>query len=256
MTQDYIYRTPERVLVIAAHPDDIEFGTAGSVARWIREGAQVAYCIVTDGASGSNEPSTDLTALVRQRQEEQRAAAAVIGVADVRFLGHPDGVLQPTMDLRRDLTRLIRELRPDRVVCQDPTTVFVHDIYINHPDHRAAGEAAIYAIFPSAESRPIFPELLAEGYEPHHVNEVYLNLTLQPNAFIDISDTIEQKLEALLCHRSQVNADAIQWIRERNAETGALAGYAYAEAFRVMRFVRNEETEDAMPEERDTGGTL
>jgi LmbE family N-acetylglucosaminyl deacetylase len=131
--------TPRRVLVIVAHPDDIEFGVAGSVTRWVDEGAHVTYCIVTDGAAGSNEPGTDLAKLTQQRREEQINAAAVAGVQDVRFLGHRDGVLQPTMDLRRELTRLIREVRPDRVVCQDPTTVFVRDEYVNHPDHRAAG---------------------------------------------------------------------------------------------------------------------
>lgn len=235
------YIVPQKVLVIAAHPDDIDFGTAGSVARWIHEGASVTYCVVTDGSAGSNEAHIDLHALSEQRKAEQIAAAAVVGVHDVRFLGYQDGTLQPTLELRRDLTRIIREVRPDRVVCQDPTTVFVRDSYINHPDHRAAGEAAIYAVFPSAETRPTFPELLLEGYEPHHVNEVYLNLTLQPDTHIDISDTIELKLKALLCHASQVNEDAAQWIRERNAEAGQEAGYAYAESFRVMRFMRDEE---------------
>ncbi len=238
MTEPREYIIPKRVLVIGAHPDDIDFGTAGSVARWLSEGADVTYCIVTDGSAGSNEADVDLDALVTIREREQRAAAAVVGVQDVRFLGYKDGTLQPTLELRRDLTRLIRELRPDRVICQDPTTVFVGDGYINHPDHRAAGEAAIYAVFPSAETRPTFPELLLEGYEPHHVTELYVNLTLQPDTFIDISATIDKKIEALLCHDSQVNAEVTDWIRERNAETGKEAGYDYAEAFRVMRFER------------------
>lgn len=241
MIQQNLYIVPRKVVVIAAHPDDIEFGVAGSVARWVGEGAQVTYCVVTDGSAGSNAPNADLVRLVAQRQEEQRAAATILGVQDVRFLGYRDGSLQPTLELRRDLTRLIREVRPDRVVCQDPTTVFAGDGYINHPDHRAAGEAAIYAVFPSAETRPIFPELLAEGYEPHHVDELYLNLTLQPNTYIDITETMEQKLESLLCHASQVDAEAAAWIRSRNAEMGQEVGYGYAEAFRVMRFVRADE---------------
>ncbi|NJN68759.1 MAG: PIG-L family deacetylase [Chloroflexaceae bacterium] len=231
---------PERVLLIVAHPDDIEFGVAGSVARWTAEGAQVSYCIVTDGSSGSNKPDTNLTELIQQRQREQRAAAEKVGVHEVRFLGYPDGVLQPTLELRRTLTRIIRELRPERVVCQDPTTVLVADRYINHPDHRAAGEAALYAAFPSAETRPIFPELLAEGYEPHHVNEVYLTLSLQPTTYVDISDVIEQKIEALLCHASQVGEDAAHWVREWNAEIGKEAGCAFAEGFRVMNLRREE----------------
>ncbi|MCG8346349.1 MAG: PIG-L family deacetylase [Chloroflexales bacterium] len=229
-----------RILVIVAHPDDIEFGVAGSVARWVNEGAQVTYCIVTDGSAGSNEPGVELNALVQKRREEQIAAAAVVGVRDVRFLGYPDGVLQPTLELRRELTRLIREVRPYRVLCQDPTTILFRDSYINHPDHRAAGEAALYAVFPSAETRPIFPELLKEGYEPHHVSELYLNLTFHPDTLVDISTTIERKIEALLCHSSQVGADVDPWVREWAVEMGKEAGYAFAEAFRVMRFVNDQ----------------
>lgn len=223
-------------LVVAAHPDDIDFGLAGAVARWTDAGHTVVYCIVTDGAAGSNEPDADLAALVETRRVEQREAAALVGVHDVRFLGYPDGALQPTPELRRDITRLIRELRPYRVVCQDPTTVFFGSTYINHPDHRAAGEAAVYAVFPSAETRPIFPELLGEGLEPHKVTELYLDLSLQPDTFVDISATIDRKIAAVLCHRSQVGADAERWIREWAAEAGVKAGCAYAEAFRVMRF--------------------
>lgn len=242
--QQETYHVPERILVIVPHPDDAEFGVAGSVARWVDEGAKVTYCIVTDGSAGSNEPDADLEALVEQRQAEQRAAAAVVGVQDVRFLGYPDSMLQPTMQLRRDLTRLIRELRPQRVVCMDPTTILVSDRYINHPDHRATAEAAIYAVFPYAETRPVFRELLAEGYEPHHVDEVYMTLTLQPDTYIDISSTIERKIEALLCHKSQVNSDVVPWIREWNAETGSQAGYAFAEAFRVMRRTQRRQDQE------------
>lgn len=228
-----------RILVVVAHPDDIEFGLAGSIARWADEGAQITYCIVTDGAAGSNDPNADLKALALRRQEEQREAAAIVGVHDVRFLGYKDGTLQPTIELRKELTRLIRELRPYRVICQDPTTVFVRHEYINHPDHRAAGEAAVYAVFPSAETRPIFPELLSEGFEPHHVTELYLTLTLQPDTFIDITAVMDRKIASLLCHRSQVGPEVEQWVREWNAETGQQAGVPYAEPFRVMRFVDN-----------------
>ncbi len=234
-------RIPQRVLVIAAHPDDIEFGCAGSIARWVAAGAQVTYCIVTDGAAGSNDPSVQAPVLAHQRREEQQTAAAVVGVSDVRFLNYRDGSLQATLDLRRDLTRLIREVRPERVVCQDPTTVFVNGTYINHPDHRAVGEAAIYAVFPSAATRLIFPELLDEGLEPHQVKELYLDLTLEPTVYVDISETLERKIAALLCHRSQVNEEAARWVREWAAETGKRAGCAYAEAFRVVRLVEEEQ---------------
>jgi len=228
---------PMRILVIVAHPDDIEFGMGGSVARWADEGAEVFFCMVTDGSAGSNEPGVDLRALAERRRQEQLEAAAILGVREVRFLGYRDGVLQPTMELRRELTRLIRELRPFRVVCQDPTLVFWQDGYINHPDHRAAGEAAIYAVFPSAETRPIFPELADEGFEPHHVSELYLNFSPQANHFVDISATMDRKIAALLCHRSQVGPEAEQWVRQWDAEAGKAAGFPYAESFRVMRFI-------------------
>lgn len=227
---------PMTILVIAAHPDDIEFGVAGSVARWRLEGHNVVYCVITDGSAGTNSPGADLQALAATRRAEQMAAAAVLGVSDVRFLGYRDGVLQPSLELRRELTRLIRSVRPQRVVCQDPTTVFVGGSYINHPDHRAAGEAAIYAVFPSAETRPIFPELLDEGLEPHHVHELYLTLTLHPDTYVDITAFLERKLNALRCHQSQVGEEDIEWLRRWDAEYGVKAGAPFAEGFRLLRF--------------------
>lgn len=227
------------ILVVAAHPDDIEFSLAGAVARWTDEGHQVVYCLVTDGAAGSNEPGADVHALAATRRQEQLEAAALVGVHEVRFLGYADGTLQPTLELRRELTRLIRELRPQRVVCQDPTMVFFGDTYVNHPDHRAAGEATLYAVFPSAETRPIFPELLAEGFEPHRVRELYLTFTPQPNLHVDITTTIDRKLAALLCHRSQIGPEVAEMVRGWDAEAGVAAGFAYAEPFRVLRLVDN-----------------
>jgi LmbE family N-acetylglucosaminyl deacetylase len=242
--------TPITILVIAAHPDDIEFGVAGSVARWVAEGHHVIYCVITDGSAGSNEPGVDLATLAATRRAEQISAAATVGVSEVRFMGYRDGTLQPDLELRRELTRLIRALRPQRVVCQDPTTIFVGGSYINHPDHRAAGEAAIYAVFPSAETRPIFPELLGEGFEPHHVSELYLTLTLQPDTYIDITDQIETKIAALLCHQSQVTAQDADWVRQWDAEYGVKAGAPFAEAFRVMRF--NGSSPEPVPTRIDT----
>ncbi len=229
----------EPILVIAAHADDIEFAAAGTIAGWVAEGYPITYCIITDGSAGSNEPGILAADLIKRRQDEQRAAAHVLGVQDVRFLGYRDGILQPTLDLRRELTRLIRAVRPFRVLCQDPTLVFAGSTYINHPDHRAAGEAAIYAVFPSAETRPIFPELLAEGYEPHKVRELYLMFPAAPDLYLDISDRIEQKIESLLCHRSQLGPDVADWVRKWDAENGARIGVAYAEVFRVIRLVDN-----------------
>jgi LmbE family N-acetylglucosaminyl deacetylase len=238
---------PQRALVIAAHPDDIEFGVAGTVCKWTDAGAQVTYVMVTDGAAGSNKPDTDLAALVRLRQEEECASAAVVGVQDVRFLGFADGYLQPTMEIRKALTRIIRELRPEIVVLQDPSMVFVQNFYINHPDHRAAGEAALYAVFPSAGTRPIFPELLEEGLEPHDVREVWLYLSPQPDTFVDISAQMERKLQALLCHQSQVSEEVTQMIRTWDGETGKAHGYTYAEDFRVMILQRDPPPEATTP---------
>lgn len=239
-------RPPLRILGIFAHPDDSEFSCGGSAARWADEGAQITYCIVTDGAAGSNDPDQDLAELVRIREDEQRAACAVLGVREVIFLGYADGTLQATLELRRELTRLIRRLKPDRVVSGDPSAVFYGNDYINHPDHRAAAEAAIYAVFPSACTRPIFPELLAEGLEPHQVKEVYVSGDdRDANTFVDISTTLERKIESLRCHKSQVDPGDGSWVRQWAAETGKRGGLEYAEAFRVMRLVPEEPAEGA-----------
>ena len=229
------FYAPERVLIIVAHADDIEFGAGGIVARWTECGTHVTYCIVTDNAAGSNDPATDLVRLAQTRQREQIEAAAKLGVQDVRFLGYADGTLQPTMELRRDLTRLIREVKPQIVLTLDFTTVIAMDNqYINHPDHRAAGEAATYAVFPSAGTRPIFPELLAEGYEPHEVYKLYYNLSTEPNLFVDITSVEERKLDSLRSHASQLNEDVVNMVRQWDAETGKAHGFEYAETFRVI----------------------
>lgn len=237
-----------RILGIFAHPDDPEFSMAGSAALWSDEGHEVYYCIITDGSAGSNDPNQDLAELVALRQSEQRAAAVVQGVEEVFFLGYRDGALEPSLELRRELTRLIRQLKPDRVICGDPTAFFYGDEYINHADHRAAAEAAVTAVFPSAPTRPIFPELLAEGYEPHQVKELYITDTQAgTSVFVDISSVLDRKIEALRCHKSQVDPGDGEWIRHWAAETGKAAGLAYAEGFRVMRLVREPEGGTAQP---------
>ncbi len=237
-----LYPVPARILVIAAHPDDIEIGAGGSIASWTDAGAEVQFCIVTDGSAGSNDPDYDKAALIQRRIHEQREAAAVIGVHTVHHLGYPDGTLQPTLELRRDLTRLIRQFRPNRVVIMDPTLKMLNDNedfhYINHPDHVAAGEAALYAIFPSAETRPIFPELLAKGLEPHHVDEVYLMLAQDANIAVDISAQMERKQQSIRCHVSQLREDEIDFFSKWDRQIGAAVGVEYAEPFKVMRFIR------------------
>jgi len=245
MTEQNDFYAPERVLVVVAHADDIEFGMGGTVARWTDAGTQVTYCIVTDNSAGSNHPDTDLEELTQIRYQEQLAAAKVVGVEDVRFLGYPDGTLQHTLDLRRELTRLIRQIRPQIVATMDPTVVFSStNDYINHPDHRAAGEAAVYAAFPSAESRPIFRELLSEGLEPHRVSKVYLNFSLQPTLHVDVSETWQRKADALLCHKSQVGEDVLKFIREWDERAGREAGFALAESFRVLSINRDDHAPD------------
>lgn len=246
-----VFTEPKHVMVMVAHHDDIEFGLGGSIAQWVREGATVTYVIMTDGGAGSNDPAITRDWLVAERQREQIAAAAQIGVHDVRFLGYTDGMLQPTLELRKELTRILREVKPYRVVCQDPTSVYLEDTYINHPDHRAAGEVATYAVFPSSETRPIFPELLAEGYEPHKVSELFLTLTTKPTHYVDIGNVMEDKLAALAHHVTQIGAGedaqngALKWIREWDERSGVAVGVPAAELFRVMKFDRDESGESA-----------
>jgi LmbE family N-acetylglucosaminyl deacetylase len=220
-------------LVIIAHPDDAEFTVAGTVARWVKEGARVVYVVCTDGSRGSNEPDKPPEVMKPLRHKEQQEAARILGVQDVIFLDYEDGSLEPSMELRRDLTRLIRRYRPDVVICQDPSGLFRGNSYVNHPDHRAAGEAALYAIFPSACTRFVFRELLAEGLEPHKVREIYLYGSEQPDTWVDISETISLKVEALKAHRSQVRPDyADARLQSWNGELGRRHGVAYAEEFK------------------------
>lgn len=236
-----------RILVIVPHPDDIEVGMVGSVMRWVDAGAQVTYCLITNGAAGSNDKDVVYSELIQRRIEEQAAAAKIAGVSDVRHLGYADGVLEPTLALRRDLTRLIRELRPQRVVIFDPTMILLEEgesFYINHPDHVAGAQASLYAVFPSAESRPIFPELLAEGLEPHHVEELYMGLTTKPTIAIDVTDVHPRKMQALLCHRSQLDEEAAKFVYEFDKASGSQVGVEYAESFRVMRFPRPQAAKD------------
>lgn len=246
---------PMAIVVIVAHHDDIEFGCSGTIARWVEEGATVTYVIITDGGSGSNEPGIIRADLAETRKAEQLKASEVVGVHDVRFLGYPDGTLQATIELRRDLTRILREIKPERVVCQDPRTVFYGNGYINHPDHRAAGEAALYATFPSSETRPIFPELLEEGYEPHKVSQLWINLTLEPTHYVDISSTIDKKLDSLRAHTSQLGEGedlengALKFIDERNRQSGQQVGVEYAEFFKVM--ILQQTNEDHPTEDLD-----
>jgi LmbE family N-acetylglucosaminyl deacetylase len=229
---------PVRLLVIAAHPDDIEFVVAGTVAKWVREGTQARYVLVTSGDAGTHKPGITRQELARQREAEQRAAARAVGVDEVVFLGYPDGMVQPTLDLRRDLVREIRRFRPDTAICFDPTRLYSGGSYINHPDHRAAGQAAIDAISPTAAMPLSFPEMREEGLEPHRVRRIMVASASAPDTWIDISETIETKIQALRQHVSQLNEprDYDGLLRHWAAEAGTPVGLPYAEAF--MRIVR------------------
>jgi LmbE family N-acetylglucosaminyl deacetylase len=226
----------KRGMVVVAHPDDAEFGTAGTVAKWVAEGVEMTYVLCTDGSKGSSDPAMTPEELVRIRRQEQLAAAAVLGVAHVEFLDYPDGYLQHTLELRRDIARMIRKHRPDRIISMSPYRSFQINAYINHPDHLATGDATLAAIYPTARDRMTFPELLAEGLEPHAVREVYVVGTESPDCWIDISDTIETKLAALFEHKSQVQDPEVEkWMRERALEVGKDHGMRYAEAYKMFQ---------------------
>jgi LmbE family N-acetylglucosaminyl deacetylase len=230
----------QRVMVIFAHPDDPEFMVGGTTAKWAREGAHVTYVIITDGSAGSNDPTMPKDVLVDMRRREQRGACDTTGVKELIFLGYQDGMLQPTLQLRRDLTRLIRRYKATIVVCGDPTAWFYSGGYINHPDHRAAATAAIEAVFPSAETRPIFAELLDEGLEPHKVHQLWITGAPQADTWVDISADIETKIDALRHHKSQVEVGDGEFIRQWAREDGAKANMEMAESYKVMKLVKEE----------------
>jgi LmbE family N-acetylglucosaminyl deacetylase len=199
----------------------------------------VTYVIITKGDKGSDDPAMTSERLTVIREEEQRAAGAVLGVRNYEFMGYPDGYLQHSLDLRRDVARLIRKHRPFVLVTFDPTNRFFSDNYVNHPDHRVAGDVALDATFPTARDRLTFPELLVDGYQPWKVRQVWLSGAAEPNVFIDISETLALKKEALLKHPSQLDADVVQFAEQWAAETGKPMGLAAAEAYR--RFVLEED---------------
>ena len=229
---------PARVMSIHAHPDDQEFTVAGTLAKWARAGSAVATVCVTRGTGGSNRftpPDMTRDTLGPIREAEQRSACRILGIAETWFLDYEDGMLEATIALRRDLTRLIRRFRPDAVVCADPTVRYYGSTYLNHPDHRAAADAALDAVFPSAGTRLIFPELVAEGLEPHEVRQVYIHGAERPDTFIDIAGTLDLKLAALREHRSQMGEwDPKDFLVEWARGQGVRAGLEAAEAYRHM----------------------
>jgi LmbE family N-acetylglucosaminyl deacetylase len=226
---------PESAMVIVAHPDDAEFTVTGTVAAWTKAGCRVTYVVCTDGNAGSHEPGITREELAEIRRAEQRAACATLGVSEVVFLGYDDGQLQPTLGLRRDLVRAIRQHKPEAVITWDPTRLLIGDEYINHPDHRAAAQAALDAVAPASAMPLLWPEIGA----PHQVRLVYIFGHDKPNVWVDVTETIEQKIAALKQHASQMGDwDPTEMIKEWGAETGKEKELAYAESYLVITLER------------------
>ncbi len=220
-----------RVLGVAAHPDDLDFGASGTFAKWAEEGAECYYLICTNGCKGSDDPKMTESKLIKIRRAEQIAAGKVIGLKGVFFLNHNDTELVSDIGLKREIVRHIRRLRPDAVVTMDPTFVYSKNGFINHTDHRAAGQATIDAVFPLSRDRLTFRELEKEGLWPHKVKTLYLINFGSGGEIIDISGTIKTKLNALKCHKSQISPMVGKWILKRAALAGRKKGHKFAESF-------------------------
>lgn len=233
------WESPQRILVVLAHPDDPEFFCGATIARWTAAGHQVVYWLLTCGDKGSADRRMTSEKLCEIRHAEQQAAAAVLGVQEVNFLGYPDGYLTPDLALRKEITRMIRQVRPDVLVTCDPTTLYVGENRLNHPDHRAAGQAALDAVFPPARDFLYFPDLLEEGLEPHNVREVWISGSLQPNIRLDVTNLWETKIRALYEHKSQIGdpQKLAERMRARLAPDATLEAPRYEETFRRIIFL-------------------
>lgn len=229
----------ERALVAFAHPDDAEFMCGGTIARWAKEGTEVTYVCATDGSAGWNGPDLGRDEIAERRREEMTAVAEMLGVGEVRFLGYPDGSLEASLDLRRDLTREVRRTKPDVLVAPDPSMLWSGRGYINHPDHRAIGEAALAVAACDAPTRPQFPELVDEGFEPYKLRHVWLS-TDSPEAdrVIDIGETLDLKVQALAAHASQMenmgDFDADGKVREWARQRAGDVDFEYVERYRTF----------------------
>jgi LmbE family N-acetylglucosaminyl deacetylase len=225
---------PKVVLGVAAHPDDLDFGSSGTLASFAKDGADVHYLILTDGSSGTSDKSLSPKELVKIRRAEQQAAVKAIGGKQAHFLDYPDGQLEVTMQLKKDIVRVIRTVRPDVVITMDPSMLYsVSRGFINHPDHRAAGQATLDAVFPLARDHLAFPDLYKSGLEPHKTKTVLLTNFDNRNYIVDISKTFDKKIAALKAHASQVeDIDQVAiWMRQMAEKIGAEAGYTLGEGF-------------------------
>ncbi len=229
-------KAPLRVLVISPHPDDLDFGCAGTLAVWARQGAEIFYTICTSGEKGSDDPAVTPSSLARTREKEQRAAAAVIGAREVAFLRKPDGELQYSLEFRGELVRMIRKYRPGIVISPDPANRAFDNQFLFHSDHRVVGELVFDAVYPAALNRNYYPEQLAAGLSPHAVTEIYFFGTAHPDLWVDIGPTMDLKIQALRCHTSQLQDPQRmeEMVRDWFAEWGREKGMAYAERFRRL----------------------
>lgn len=227
----------KRVMVIMAHPDDPEFFSGGTIALWAREGAEIIYLILTNGNKGSDDPAMSPERLRQVRRTEQREAADLLGVKTIIFLDESDGELQPTLQVRKKVVREIRRHRPHVVICPDPSAYYFGNTYVNHPDHRTAGQVALEAIFPAARNRMYHPDLLEEGLLPHAVREIYLVGALEPDRWVDISQVMDLKIQAIRAHASQL-ADpqaAIERVRQRAEAVDEYGRSVFREGFRYLK---------------------
>ena len=235
---------PDSALVVMAHPDDMEFSCAGTVARWSKAGSRVIYVLCTSGEVGIADPDMTKENAAAIREAEQSEAARITGVQEVVFLREPDGMLQPTLELRKKLVRELRRFCPEVVVCGDPTVIFAGETYINHPDHRAAATAALDATFPAAGQPNLFQELEAEGLKAHKPRKVYVTGWNQSDLYVNIEETIDIKVAALRAHKSQMKDwDPEPRIKEWASERAKGKEMGYAESFRVITLVSDEDWE-------------
>lgn len=237
--KEYEWQQPQKILVVLAHPDDPEFFLGATIARWTREGHQVTYWLLTCGDKGASDAQVDPDELCQLRHKEQQAAAAVLGVNLVNFLGYPDGYLVADLKLRREVTRIIRLEKPDILVTCDPETLIVGENRINHPDHRAAGQVTLDAVFPAAGNPLYFPELLHEqGLQPHTVREIWVSGTQKPNLRLDVTEFWETKLQALYQHKSQIGEKEAfsERMRGRRTSDSTPENPRYEEVFRRIIF--------------------
>lgn len=241
---------PKSAMAIVAHPDDIEFSCAGTMARWAKQGARIVYVLCTSGDVGIDEAGMTRQKAAEIREAESLEAAKIAGAAEVVFLREPDGLLQPTLELRKKLVREIRRHQPEVVICGDPTIVWAGEDYINHPDHRAAAQAALDAVFPAAGQPNLFEELEEEGLKAHKVRKVYVTVWGEGDLYVNISETIDTKIEALRAHKSQMKDwDPGPMVKEWAASAARGKEMTYAEPYKVVTLVSDDDWQKRQPGE-------